>query len=50
MHFFVGGIDEARSFFELGFTVSYTAVVTYARDYDDVIRFAHLDALHSETD
>lgn len=50
MHFFVGGIDEARTFIDLGFTLSYTAVLTFARDYDDVVRFAPLENLLSETD
>lgn len=50
MHFFVGGVDEARSLIELGFTLSYTAVLTFARDYDDVVRFAPLESLLSETD
>lgn len=50
VHFFVGGIEEARQLFDLGFTISYTAVITFARDYDDVVRFAPLDHLLSETD
>jgi Tat protein secretion system quality control protein TatD with DNase activity len=40
IHFFVGGIAEARSLIDLGFTLSYTAVLTFARDYDEVVRFA----------
>jgi TatD DNase family protein len=50
MHFFVGGIEEARRFAEIGFTMSYTAVVTFSRDYDDVIRFLPLENILSETD
>ncbi len=50
MHFFVGGVDEARDFADLGFTMSYTAVITFARDYDEVIRFLPLQNLLSETD
>lgn len=50
IHFFVGGIEEARSLIELGFTLSYTAVLTFARDYDEVVRFAPLTSLISETD
>ncbi len=50
MHFFVGGIDEARAFAELDFTMSYTAVITFARDYDDVIRFLPIAHILSETD
>jgi TatD DNase family protein len=50
MHFFVGGIDEARVFVDLDFTMSYTAVITFARDYDEVIRFIPLMHLLTETD
>ena len=50
IHFFVGGIEEAKAFFELGFTISFTAVITFARDYDAVIKFAPLGMILSETD
>lgn len=50
IHFFVGGTDEARAFIELGFTLSFTAVLTFARDYDEVVRFAPLESLITETD
>ncbi len=50
IHFFVGGIEEARTLIELDFTLSYTAVLTFARDYDEVVRFVPLTHLISETD
>lgn len=50
IHFFVGGREEAQAFVDLGFTLSFTAVITFARDYDDVIRTLPLDAILSETD
>lgn len=50
MHFFVGDVDTARGFVDLGFTLSYTAVLTFARDYDVVVRFAPLTSLLTETD
>ena len=50
MHFFVGGVDEARKFLELDFSMSYTAVLTFARDYDEVVRFLPLTHLLTETD
>jgi TatD DNase family protein len=49
-HFFVGDTDVARKAFGLDFTVSYTAVITFARDYDEAVRFAPLTHLLSETD
>ena len=50
IHFFVGGVEEARKFLELGFTLSFTAVLTFARDYDDVVRYVPLDRILTETD
>lgn len=50
IHFFVGGIEEARKLIDLDFTLSYTAVLTFARDYDEVVRFAPLSHLITETD
>ncbi len=50
IHFFVGGIEEGKALIELGFTLSYTAVLTFARDYDEVVRYAPLTSLLSETD
>jgi TatD DNase family protein len=50
MHFFVGNVDMARMFYSIGFTTSFTGVLTFTHDYDDVVRFAPLDMLMTETD
>jgi TatD DNase family protein len=50
IHFFVGGVDEARDFVDLGFTMSFTAVLTFARDYDEVVRYLPLPSIITETD
>ena len=50
IHFFVGGIQEAEALIALNFTVSFTAVITFARDYDAVIRAVPLASILSETD
>src|SRR5690606_9631903 len=50
IHFFVGGVDEARDFIDLGFTLSFTAVLTFARDYDEVVRSVPLTSIITETD
>lgn len=50
IHFFVGDIEEARALIALDFTLSYTAVLTFTHDYDDVLRFIPLSHLLSETD
>jgi TatD DNase family protein len=50
IHFFVGGIIEAKALIALGFTISFTAVITFARDYDDIIKAVSLTSILSETD
>jgi TatD DNase family protein len=50
IHFFVGGVEEAHDLVALGFTLSYTAVLTFARDYDEIVRSVPLTSLISETD
>lgn len=50
IHFFVGTKEIAEQFMELGFTLSFTAVVTFARDYDETIRSLPLDRILTETD
>lgn len=49
-HFFVGTPDIARQFNELGFTVSFSGVITFAKMYEDVVRAIPLDMMHAETD
>ncbi len=50
IHFFVGGVEEAKALISLGFTISFTAVITFARDYDEVIKSVPLASILSETD
>lgn len=49
-HFFAGDLDIARRLLDIGFTLSFTGVITFARNYDGVIRYAPLEMLLSETD
>ncbi|PIR46931.1 MAG: hydrolase TatD [Candidatus Vogelbacteria bacterium CG10_big_fil_rev_8_21_14_0_10_45_14] len=50
VHFFAGSIEIAREFLEMGFTLSFTGVVTFTHDYDEILRFAPLDMIMAETD
>ena len=50
LHFFAGTIDEAKPFLDAGFTFSFTGVITFARSYDEIIRYLPLDRILSETD
>ena len=49
-HFFAGNIDILRRFLDIGFTVSFTGVITFTEDYDELVRYAPLDMIMSETD
>lgn len=50
VHFYAGTIPEAEKFFELGGTVSFTGVITFAKVYEDVVRALPLEKIHGETD
>ena len=50
VHFFAGDWEIAKKFLDLGFTLSFTGVITFVRDYDEVVKNAPLDMLLSETD
>ncbi len=49
-HFFVGNIEIAKRFIDIGFTMSFSGVITFTHDYDDVVRFIPLNMMHAETD
>ena len=50
VHFFAGSWETAKQFLDLGFTLSFTGVITFAKEYEEVIRNTPLDMLLSETD
>lgn len=50
VHFFAGDWNVARQFLDFGFTLSFTGVLTFTRDYDEVVKNAPLDMLLIETD
>ena len=50
VHFFAGNVEVAKRFFAIGFTVSFTGVITFTHDYDEVIKSAPLEMIMSETD
>jgi TatD DNase family protein len=49
-HFFAGDWATAQKFLKEGFTLSFTGVITFTHDYDEVVKNAPLDMLLSETD
>ncbi len=50
VHFFAGTYDIARQFWDIGYTTSFTGVITFANQYDDIIKSAPIEMLHAETD
>ncbi len=49
-HFFVGNIDIAKRFVDIGFTMSFSGVITFTHDYDDVVRYLPMTMIQAETD
>lgn len=50
VHFFAGDVGIAQKFIDIGFNMSFTGVITFARDYDEVIKYLPLESVLSETD
>lgn len=50
VHFYAGTYEEAVRFIDLGGTVSFTGVITFAKMYADIIKALPLDKMHAETD
>ncbi|HEY4528392.1 MAG TPA: TatD family hydrolase [Candidatus Paceibacterota bacterium] len=50
IHFFTGTLEEARKFVDLNFTLSFAGPVTFARNYDEVIKGIPIEHIISETD
>lgn len=49
-HFFAGDLNTLKRFLNIGFSVSFTGVVTFTHDYDELIKFAPIGMIMSETD
>ena len=50
IHFFAGDVETAQKCFDLDFTISFTGVLTFARNYDEVVKYAPLERIMAETD
>jgi len=50
VHFFAGTLKDAQAFVEIGFTISFTGVITFTEDYDEIIKNIPLDMIMTETD
>lgn len=50
VHFYAGTYEEATRFFDLGGTISFTGVITFAKVYEEIVKAAPLELIHAETD
>ena len=50
VHFFSGTIEDAGKLMDLGFCFSFGGVITFAREYEKLIKFIPLDRILLETD
>jgi len=50
IHFFTGMVDDAKKLLDMNFSFSFGGVITFARDYDEVIKYTPLDRILLETD
>lgn len=49
VHFFAGGVAEAK-IFRYGLYLSFTGVITFAKNYEELVKFVPLDRILIETD
>ncbi|MEK7120129.1 MAG: TatD family hydrolase, partial [Patescibacteria group bacterium] len=42
--------EDAKIYLDMGFYISFSGVITFARDYDETIRFVPKDRILIETD
>lgn len=49
-HFFVGNKDIAQRFLNLGFYISFSGVITFVKEYEELVDFVTLDRILPETD
>jgi TatD DNase family protein len=49
-HFFAGTVEDAKNFLDLGYTLSFTGVITFTHDYDELVKNTPSDRIMSETD
>ncbi|MCA9363730.1 TatD family hydrolase [Candidatus Kaiserbacteria bacterium] len=50
VHFFAGSLEVAKQFWDIGYSTSFTGVLTFTHDYDAVVQAAPKELIHAETD
>ena len=49
-HFFVGNKEIAQRFLDIGFYISFSGVITFVPEYEEVVKFTPFDRILPETD
>jgi len=50
IHFFAGNLEHAKKLLDMGFSFSFGGVITFARSYDDVLKYISMEKILLETD
>ncbi|MBI2063389.1 MAG: TatD family hydrolase [Candidatus Yanofskybacteria bacterium] len=50
VHSYTGSLEEAKQFLNLGLYLGFNGIITFARQYDDIIKYIPLDRMLLETD
>ena len=50
VHSYTGDLEGAKQFLELGLYLGFNGIITFARQYDDVVKYTPLDRILLETD
>lgn len=50
LHFFTGSLKDAKKLLEMGFYFTFGGLITFNRDFDEIIRFIPLERILLETD
>lgn len=49
-HFFAGSLEDADRFLDLGYSISFTGVITFAKEYEALVKHIPHDRIMAETD
>ncbi len=50
MHFYAGSLDMAKKLCDLGFYFTFGGVITFAKSYEEIVKYLPLDKIFAETD
>ena len=50
VHSYTGSLDEAKQLLNLGLYLGFNGIITFARQYDEIVKYVPLDRILLETD